>query len=197
MQGWMQQEHARASSLLFRCGSRRPWGKILAHQAPPPCHLATCRQGEAAIRRDLDGRPPPVWRWEAHCFASRQQDEAIWSSISEAEGGKPRRGSAFKGTGARYQDQWSASMDQVTSPNAGVVSRGSLCVAYAHRCVQIYSKCAYVLQHQNHRTHYVIDQAIIFLWRVSKKANTATVKKNTHTQNTLPIHTCYDFGHSD
>lgn len=58
MRGWMQQEHARASSLLFRFGSRRPWGKILAHQAPPPCHLATCRQGEATIRRALDGRPP-------------------------------------------------------------------------------------------------------------------------------------------
>lgn len=60
MRGWMQHEHARASSLLCRFGSRRPWAKILAHQAPPPCHLATCRRrGEATIRRDLDGRPQP------------------------------------------------------------------------------------------------------------------------------------------
>lgn len=60
MRGWMQREHACASSLLFRFGSRRrPWGKILAHQAPPPCHLATCRRGEATIRRDF-GRSPPT-----------------------------------------------------------------------------------------------------------------------------------------
>ena len=126
MRGWMQQEHARASSLLLR--------KILAHQAPPPCHRATCCQREATLRRDLDGRPPPVWRWDAHGFASRQQDEAIWSSRSEAEGGKPRRGSAFKGTGARFQGQWSASMDQVTNPNAGVIYHcgHAICTSNAH-----------------------------------------------------------------
>lgn len=60
MRGWMQHEHARASSLRSRFGCRRPGGKILAHQAPPPCHLATCRRrGEATIRRDLDGRSQP------------------------------------------------------------------------------------------------------------------------------------------
>lgn len=53
MQGWMQH---RATPLLFRVGSRRPRGQVPAHQA----HLAACHQGEAAIRQDLDGRPPPV-----------------------------------------------------------------------------------------------------------------------------------------
>lgn len=65
--------------------------------------------------------PPPVWRGEAHCFVSRQRVEAIWSSIRGEEGGKPRRGSTFKGTGARYQGLWSACMAQVTNPNAGVI----------------------------------------------------------------------------
>lgn len=77
IQGWMQQEHARASSLLFRFGSRRPRVKILAHQAPPPPHLATCRQGEATIRRDLDGPPPTPLQFDAERLTVSRPDNKM------------------------------------------------------------------------------------------------------------------------
>lgn len=96
---------------------------------------------QARFGRSPPTPPPSVWRWEAHCSASRQQDEAIWSSKSEAEGGKPRRGSAFKETGARYQGQWSASVDQVTNPNAGVIYRGSLCAWCTQMLANLQQAC--------------------------------------------------------
>lgn len=66
-------------------------------------------------------------------------------------------------------------MDQVTNPKAGVAYRGSLCVADAHRCTQVYSKPADVPHHQYLRTHFVIDQGYqrrqILLWLKKQPRN--------------------------
>lgn len=85
MQGWMQH---RASSLLYR--SRRPRGKILAHQA----HLATCHQGEAAIRQDLDGRPPSSLTRRGSLFRVQttswsHMELHPWSGGGESHAGAP------------------------------------------------------------------------------------------------------------
>lgn len=79
-------------------------------------------------------------------------------------------------------------MDQRTNPNAGVIYRGSLCVAYALRCTQIYSKCADVLHHQYRRTHYVIGQAIIFQSiNEGKQGYSEEKNKNKNKKNCLFI----------
>lgn len=121
------------------------------------------------------GRSPPL-QFDAERLTVSCPDNELKPygapSVERRGGGKPRRGAAFKGTGARYQGLWSACMARVTNPNAGVMYQAF----NARRYVQIYSKRAALLHHYYQRTRYVKYQAAIYLWRLSKEANTSSNK---------------------
>lgn len=143
--GQMQQQHARASSLLLRPrwrGSSRPWWKILARRAPLPCHLATCRLGKPLSGAIWTISSLQFWCWAAHCCQSRQQEEAIWSSFRAAEG--QSRGSAFKGPEARYRLKvlWSATDGSNDMPEAGAIHQEITSSRFPSTVIPVQEQCS-------------------------------------------------------